>query len=244
MIALLRKEINIFFSSLIGYLIIALFLLINGLFLWLVKSEFNLLDFGYANMDMFFMLSPIIFLVFTPAIGMRMLSEEFRTGTIEILLTKPISVAQLVASKFIATLLLLVIAILPTITYVISIYYLGETIGNLDIGGILGAYFGLFFLCGVYAAISILSSSITSNQIVAFLLAIILNIMVYYGFDLLAAFEGLQSIDLIIQKMGIAYHFDMMSKGVISTENILYFISVIFLFLKFAEIVILNKNNS
>jgi len=242
MIELLRKEINIFFSSLIGYLIIGLFLLISGLFLWVVKSDFNILDFGYANMDPFFMLSPIIFLVFTPAIGMRMLSEEFRTGTIELLLTKPISTIQLVVSKFIAILVLLVITILPTAIYVCSIYYLGETVGNLDIGGVLGAYIGLFFLCGVYAAISVFSSSVTSNQIIAFLLAIILNITIYYGFELLATIEGLQSIDLIIKKMGISYHFEMMSKGVISTDDIVYFLSVIFLFVKLTEFVIINKN--
>ena len=198
MIALLRKEINQFFSSVIGLFTIVLFLLTNTLFLWIFSGDFNLLDFGYATLDPFFMLSPIIFLIFIPAVCMRLFSEEYQSDTMESLLTKPISIWNVVFSKFLAANVLVLFAIIPTLIYFVSIYYLGETIGNLDIGGIMGSYFGLFMLSSTFIAIGIFASSISSNQVVAYLIAIVCNAMIYYGFDVLSNISFLQNWDLFI----------------------------------------------
>ena len=241
MIALFRKEISQFFGSLTGLLTIVLFLLVNALFLWIFSGDFNLLDFGFANMDSFFMLSPIIFLIFIPAICMRLFSEEFRSGTMENLLTKPIALWNVVFSKFLAANVLVLIAIFPTLIYFFSIYFLGETIGNLDIGGIMGSYLGLFMLSSAFIGIGIFASSISPNQVVAFLIAIVCNAIIYYGFDVLSSVSILQNWDLYISNLGIASHFSRMSKGVIDSRDILYFLSVCFLFLMLSKTTIQLK---
>ena len=231
MIALFRKEINQFFSSLTGLLTIVIFLMVNGLFMWIFSGDFNVLYFGYANMDSFFMLAPILFLIFIPAICMRLFSEEYHSGTMEVLLTKPISIWNVVVSKYLAANVLVLFSILPTLIYFISIYFLGETIGNLDVGGIIGSYLGLFMLSSAFIAIGIFASAISSNQVVAFLIAIICNTIVYYGFGILSEVAFLQSWDLFISNLGISNHYSVMSKGVIDSRDILYFMSLCFLFL-------------
>ena len=241
MIALFRKEINQFFSSVIGLLTIVLFLLVNALFLWIFSGDFNLLDFGYATLDPFFMLSPIIFLIFIPAVCMRLFSEEYQSGTMESLLTKPISIWNVVFSKFLAANVLVLFAIIPTLIYFVSIYYLGETIGNLDIGGIMGSYFGLFMLTSTFIAIGIFASSITSNQVVAFLIAIVCNSIIYYGFDVLSNISFLQNWDFFISNLGITKHYGRMSKGVLDSRDIMYFLSVCFLFLMLCRTIIQQK---
>ena len=241
MIALFRKEISQFFGSLTGLLTIILFLLVNALFLWIFSGNFNLLDFGFANMDSFFMLSPIIFLIFIPAICMRLFSEEFRSGTMENLLTKPIALWNVVFSKFLAANVLVLLAIFPTLIYFFSIYFLGETIGNLDIGGIMGSYLGLFMLSSAFIGIGVFASSISPNQVVAFLIAIVCNAIIYYGFDVLSSVSILQNWDLYISNLGIASHFSRMSKGVIDSRDILYFLSVCFLFLMLSKTTIQLK---
>ena len=241
MIALFRKEISQFFGSLTGLLTIVIFLLVNALFLWIFSGDFNLLDFGFANMNSFFMLSPIIFLIFIPAICMRLFSEEFRSGTMENLLTKPIALWNVVFSKFLAANVLVLIAIFPTLIYFFSIYFLGETIGNLDIGGIMGSYLGLFMLSSAFIGIGVFASSISPNQVVAFLIAIVCNAIIYYGFDVLSSVSILQNWDLYISNLGIASHFSRMSKGVIDSRDILYFLSVCFLFLMLSKTTIQLK---
>ena len=241
MIALLRKEINQFFSSVIGLLTIVLFLLVNTLFLWIFSGDFNLLDFGYATLDPFFMLSPIIFLIFIPAVCMRLFSEEYQSGTIESLLTKPISFWNVVFSKFLSANVLVLFAIIPTLIYFLSIYYLGETIGNLDIGGIMGSYFGLFMLSSIFIAIGILASSISSNQVVAYLIAIVCNSIIYYGFDVLSNISFLQNWDLFISNLGISKHYERMSKGILDSRDIMYFLSACFLFLMLCKTIIQQK---
>jgi len=241
MIALFRKEINQFFSSLTGLLTIVIFLMVNGLFMWIFSGNFNVLDFGYANMDSFFMLAPILFLIFIPAVCMRLFSEEFRSGTMENLLTKPISLWNVVFSKFLAANVLVLFAIFPTLIYFFSIYFLGETIGNLDTGGIIGSYLGLFMLSSAFIAIGIFASAISSNQVVAFLIAIICNAIVYYGFGILSEVTFFQNWDLFISNLGIAYHYNVMSKGVIDSRDILYFMSICFLFLMLSKITIQLK---
>lgn len=241
MITLYKKEISIFFSTIIGYLIIGLFLLISSLILWHDISEINILDNAYASMDSFFSIAPLIFLLFIPSVSMRVFSEEFNTGTIETLITKPISSFEIVTAKFFAVLSLVIIAILPTITYVISIYFLGETTGNLDLAAVVGSYIGLLLLSSIFASISVYASSLSSNQIVAFILAIIMSSFFFFGFDILSQLPYLQIVDLTLQKIGISYHYNMMSKGLLKVSDLVYFMSVSLLFIKLTEAVIKNK---
>jgi ABC-2 type transport system permease protein len=215
--------------------------MVNGLFMWIFSGDFNVLDFGYANMDSFFMLAPILFLIFIPAVCMRLFSEEFRSGTMENLLTKPISLWNVVFSKFLAANVLVLFAIFPTLIYFFSIYFLGETIGNLDTGGIIGSYLGLFMLSSAFIAIGVFASAISSNQVVAFLIAIICNAIVYYGFGILSEVTFFQNWNLFISNLGIAYHYNVMSKGVIDSRDILYFMSICFLFLMLSKITIQLK---
>lgn len=242
MITLYKKEISIFFSTIIGYLIIGLFLLISSLILWHDISEINILDNAYASMDSFFSIAPLIFLLFIPSVSMRVFSEEFNTGTIETLITKPISSFEIVTAKFFAVLSLVIIAILPTITYVISIYFLGETTGSLDLAAVVGSYIGLILLSSIFSSISVYASSLSSNQIVAFILAIIMSSFFFFGFDILSQLPYLQIVDLTLQKIGISYHYNMMSKGLLKVSDLVYFMSVSLLFIKLTEVVIKNKN--
>jgi ABC-2 type transport system permease protein len=241
MITLYKKEISIFFSTIIGYLIIGLFLLISSIILWHDISKINILDNAYASMDSLFSIAPLIFLLFIPSVSMRVFSEEFNTGTIETLITKPISSFEIVTAKFFAVLSLVIIAILPTTTYVISIYFLGETTGNLDLAAIIGSYIGLILLSSIFASISVYASSLSSNQIVAFILAIIMSSFFFFGFDVLSQLPFLQLVDLTLQKIGISYHYNMMSKGLLKVSDLVYFLSVSLLFIKLTEIVINNK---
>ena len=172
---------------------------------------------------------------------MRVFSEEFNRGTIETLITKPISSFEIVTAKFFAVLSLVIIAILPTITYVISIYFLGETTGNLDLAAVVGSYIGLVLLSSIFASISVYASSLSSNQIVAFILAIIMSSFFFFGFDILSQLPYLQIVDLTLQKIGISYHYNMLSKGLLKLSDLVYFMSISLLFIKLTEAVIKNK---
>lgn len=241
MITLYKKELNVFFSTVIGPLIIALFLLINGILLWSDISKFNILENAYASLDTFFTVSPLLFLLFISAISMRTFAEEYNTGTIETLITKPIASYQIVASKFLAILTFVIISIIPTFLYVLTIHLLGETTGNLDLAGIFGSYIGLLMLSSIFASIGVFASSLSANQVTAYVLGIIISSIFYFGFDLLSKIQMLQSIDAILQKIGISYHYDIISKGLLLLSDIVYFISISFLFLRFSELVISNK---
>ena len=241
MIAIFKKEVSVFFSTFIGYLIIGVFLLINSILLWSDFSKINILDYGYADMDIFFGITPLLFLFFIPAVSMRMFTEEYANGTMEILATKPITSLQIVLGKFLSVLSLSLFAIIPTLIYVISIYYIGESVGNLDLAGILGSYVGLILLCALFSSVSIYASSIANNQIISFVLAILLNTLFYFGFDVLSEFSFLQNIDLIIQQIGISFHYEMMSKGLLKFSDIIYFLSFTFLFIKLTELVVIEK---
>jgi len=238
MITLFRKEISVFFSTLIGYLIIGIFLLINSILLWSDFSDMNILSYGYADMDIFFTSAPLFFLLFIPAVSMRVFTEEYSSGNIENLITKPITSLQIVLAKFLAIFVLVLFAILPTLIYVVSIYYLGESLGNLDLAGIMGSYFGLIFLCALFSSISVYSSSVSSNQIVSFAFAISLTTLFYFGFDVLSELSFFQNFDLFIKQMGISFHYEMMSKGQVKLSDIIYFVSFTILFIKLTELVI------
>ncbi|ARV14767.1 gliding motility-associated ABC transporter permease subunit GldF [Polaribacter sp. SA4-12] len=228
MFAILKKEFNSFFASPIAYLVIGVFLLINGLFLWVFKDEFNILNAGFADLNSFFFLAPWVFLFLIPAITMKSFADEFSSGTIELLKTKPISDWQIVLGKFWASLLLVVVALIPTLTYVYTVYQLGNPVGNIDFGSTIGSYIGLLFLASTYTAIGLFTSTLSKNQIVAFILGVFITFFLYYGFDAISTSLGNE---LTIKKMGINEHFRSISRGVIDTRDIIYFLSVTVFFL-------------
>ncbi len=231
MLALFRKEISSFFSSIIGYIVITIFLLITSLFLWVFPIESNILDFGYAQINGLFLIAPYVFLFLIPAISMRSFAEENKTGTIELLLTKPISDLQIVLAKFGASFTLMLIAIIPTITYYISVYQLGYPVGNIDTGGVLGSYIGLLFLGGAFVSIGLFASSITSNQIVAFIVAVLLSGFIFIGFEFIFSLPFFGDTGLFIKTLGIYEHYSSISRGVLDTRDVIYFLSLISLFL-------------
>ncbi len=229
MISILKKEFNSFFSSPIAYLVIGVFLLLNGLFLWVFDDDFNLLNAGFADLNSFFYLSPWILLFLIPAITMKMFSDEFQTGTIELLQTQPITNWKIVFVKFLASLLLIVIAIIPTFVYIYSISELGNPVGNIDLGSTFGSYLGLLLLSASYAAIGLYTSTLSKNQIVAFILGVFIIFLLYYGFDAAASLFG--SSGYSIQLLGINEHFKSIGRGVIDSRDLIYFFSIIALFL-------------
>jgi ABC-2 type transport system permease protein len=231
MLALLRKEISSFLSSLIGYIVITVFLLINGLFLWIFEGEFNILNLGYANLDGLFMIAPFVFLFLVPAITMRTFAEEKRTGTIELILTKPLTEFRIIMAKFLAGLILVLFSLLPTLIYVFSVYQLGLPKGNLDMGGVWGSYIGLLFLAASFVAIGLFASAISENQIVSFLVAVFFCGFLYIGFEFVYSLDLFGKVDLFIKSLGINEHYRSMSRGVLDTRDILYFLGVIALFL-------------
>lgn len=241
MIALIQKEIRSFFGSIIGYLVILVYLLINGVFLWLFPGNFNILDGGYASLGNLFTISPWVFLFLIPALSMRLFADEKKAGTMEILLTKPLSDLQIVLAKYAAGLVLLVLALLPTLVYYYSVVTLGNPAGNIDSGGAFGSYIGLLFLGAAFLGIGLFASSLTDNQIVAFLLAMFLCFFVFYGFDQIAGFALFGSADLLILKLGINEHYVSMSRGVVDSRDVLYFFSVIALFLGATRVVIQSR---
>ncbi|OIQ16623.1 MAG: gliding motility-associated ABC transporter permease subunit GldF [Flavobacterium sp. MedPE-SWcel] len=229
--ALLLREIKSFFGSPMGYLVIAVFLLLNGLFLWIFEGDFNILNSGFADLSPFFTLAPWILIFLIPAVTMRSFSDEKRQGTIELLFTKPLTVWEIVNGKFFGAFILIVLAILPTIVYVFVISDLGNPQGNIDMGSTLGSYFGLLFLIAGYTAIGIFSSTLSDNQIVAFIIAVILCFLFYFGFEGIASYIGNDA--SFIASFGMDSHFKSMSRGVLDTRDIIYFLSIAILFLSF-----------
>ncbi len=241
MIALLKKEINEFFSTIIGYIVVIVFLLATGLFLWVFPGQHNVFDSGYATLDSLFTIAPWIFLFLVPAVTMRMLSDEKKQGTMELLLTRPITDLQIVLAKYLAALVLLIIALLPTLIYYFSVYQLGNPEGNIDSAGTIGSYIGLFFLVAIYAAIGIFTSSITSNQIIAFIIAMLLSFIFFMGFDFLSSMWIFSQIDATVSELGINAHYKSMSRGVIDTRDIIYFLSVIILFIYLTKTIVQSR---
>jgi ABC-2 type transport system permease protein len=230
MLAIFRKEINGFFSSLTGYIVIIVFLLINSLFIWILPGELNILDSGYAGLDTLFFISPWVFLLLVPAITMRMISEEKRLGTIELIYSRPLTERSVIYGKYLASVSLVLLSLIPAIIYYLSVYYLGETPGNLDVGGTWGAFTGLLFLAAIYASIGIFASSLTENQVIAFIIAVLLCFILFAGFDSFAYLPGLKKLDEIVIGLGINEHYKSMSRGVIDIKDISYFVSVVVVF--------------
>jgi ABC-2 type transport system permease protein len=229
MLTILKKEIRSFLSSLIAYVVMIVFLIAIGLFMW-VLPDYNVLNLGYANLDTLFDMAPWVFIFLISAITMRSFSEEKKTGTIEILTTKPISDLQIILGKYFASVVLVLFVLLPTLLYYYTIYQMGAPKGNLDSGAILGSYIGLFFLASAFAAIGIFSSAVSDNQIVSFILSMFLCYCFYNVFDLFADFKLLGSYDSIVASLGINSHYQSISRGVIDSRDVLYFVSLILAF--------------
>ena len=227
---LFKKEISGFFSSLTGYVVMVVFLLLNSLFTWILPGQFNVLENGYATMDSLFAIAPWIFLFLVPAITMRMISEEKRTGTLDLLYTRPVSDLQIILAKFFASWGLVLFSLIPTLIYFWSVYRLGSPPGNIDVGGFWGSFAGLLFLGGIYAAIGIFTSSLTGNQIVAFIMAVFACFIMYLGFDFLSELAASGRTAFFISRLGIGHHYNSISRGVIDSRDILYFLGVMVLF--------------
>ncbi|MHB1921104.1 MAG: gliding motility-associated ABC transporter permease subunit GldF [Chitinophagaceae bacterium] len=236
MLAIFKKEINQFFSNITGYVAIILFLTVNGLLLF-VFPDTNLLADGYASLNKFFSWGPWIFLLLIPAVTMRIFSEEFRSGTMEWLGTQPLTNLQLILGKYLACVFLIFFSLLPTLFYYYTIFQLSASGGGPDNGSILGSYIGLFLLGSVYSSIGVWTSSVSNNSVVAFLLAVFLCSVFYSGFDAISklpVFVG--TLDFYIQMLGIQFHYSSISRGVLDTRDLIYYLSIIIIFLLFTSL--------
>ncbi|MEO8069453.1 MAG: gliding motility-associated ABC transporter permease subunit GldF [Flavobacteriales bacterium] len=231
--ALIIKEVRGFAASLIGAITLTVFLLLTGLFLWVFPQ--NILEMGYADLEPLFSIAPWVFLFLLPAVTMRSFSEERRTGTIELLLTKPLTEMQVVLGKYAAAVALLVLALVPTLVYYFTIGELAMPKGNVDRGAIWGSYIGLLLLGGGFAAIGLFASAITENQIVAFLVAVFLCFFLFTGFDFIASYDAFGALEGPLKALGIQDHYRSISRGVVDLRDMLYFLGVIATFLLFTR---------
>ncbi|MEZ5018472.1 MAG: gliding motility-associated ABC transporter permease subunit GldF [Flavipsychrobacter sp.] len=230
------KEINSFFSSIVGYVAVLVFLVACGLFLWVFEDS-SVLAYGYASLDRFFELAPWLLMLLIPAITMRSFADEFRAGTIEWLSTKPLTAMDIILGKYFASLALVVFALLPTFIYVVTIDSLSLVEGNVDYGAIAGSYIGLLFLAAGFTAIGVFCSSLTNNQIVGFLVALLSCFILYSGFDSLSRIPAFaEGIDYYLGMIGMAFHYNSISRGLIDSRDVLYFLSVIILFMSLTRL--------
>jgi ABC-2 type transport system permease protein len=239
--ALYRKEIYSFLSSIIGVVVIGIFLAITSIFLWYADFGTNILNGGYANLDGLFALAPWVFLILIPAITMRSFAEEKNNGTFELLFTKPISDLSIIMAKFWACFTLFALAIIPTLIYFLSVYQLGSTKGNLDTGSVWGSYIGLTLLGGSFISIGVFSSSISSNQIVSLILSIVICFVMYLGFEVVGEQSFFGEAGLFVQNLGIGVHYNSISKGRIDTRDVIYFLSLISFFIILTKTVINSR---
>jgi len=237
MLSIFLKEINSFFNSLIAYIVIVVFLTGIGLFMW-VFPEFSVLEYGFADMNTLFIMAPYVFMFLIPAITMRTFAEEKKDGTMELLLTKPLTDWQIILGKYLSSLALVVFALLPTLVYYFSISSLGDPEGNIDSAAVTGSYIGLILLGAVFTSIGIFASVISTNQIVSFIIAVFFCFIVYQGFSYLSRIDALGEAASLVDQFGIAYHYDALSKGLIDSRDVLYFISIVFVMLLFTRLII------
>ena len=225
------KEINSFFSSIVGYVALLVFLVACGLFLWIIP-QYSILSYGYASLDRFFEIAPWLLLLLVPSVTMRSLSDEFRTGTIEWLSTKPVTDLEIILGKYFATLGLILFALLPTLIYVYTISNLSLPDVSLDSGAIIGSYIGLFFLAATFAAVGIFCSSLTSNQVVGFLVSLLSCYLLYTGFEQLSKLPKFsEGVDYYLSMIGMEFHYNSISRGLIDSRDVVYFLSIIILFI-------------
>jgi len=242
MIAQLKKELKVYFSGVLGYLIIGIYLLINGLMLWVFNGPFNILEGGYATLENYFGLAPWVFLFLIPAISMRTFSDELKSGMMELLVVRPFSLAQLIWAKFLGTFTVVLLSILPTLVYLWSVRVLGSPVGNLDWGAAIGSYIGLLALGAAYIAVSVFASALTSNNVVAFVLAVAMSFGMYLGFESLADLYKFSGWELTVRNFGMNEHYISMARGVLDVRDLAYFVSVVLLFFGLS-LAVLGKNH-
>ena len=236
MLTLFIREINNFFNNLIGYISIGIFLVINSLFLWVFPLDTNVLQSGYASLEGLFSMGPFVFLFLIPAITMRFFADEKKSGTIEFLLTKPLTDLQIVLAKYFAAFVLVVFSLLPTLIYVVTVYRFGLPVGNIDMGATWGSYLGLLFLGAAFVAMGLFASSLTDNQIVSFIISIFLCGFAYIGFEFIYTLDLFGQLDLFIRNLGIYAHYTSISRGVVDSRDMIYFLSIVVLFLLLTKI--------
>jgi ABC-2 type transport system permease protein len=241
MFPLFRIEIKRFFSSITGYVVILVFLLVNSLYMWIFPGELNILDAGYATIDTLFIISPWVFLLLIPAITMKMFAEEKKAGTMDLLLTRPITDMQIVLAKYLAALLVAVFSLLPCLIYFLSVYLLGNPPGNIDTGATWGSLTGLLLLAAAYTGIGIFSSSMTNNMIVAFILSVSVSFFLFTGFDYIGYLNIFGRAGTFILGLGINEHYRSVSRGVIYLKDVIYFISLISVFLLLTKTVLSKR---
>lgn len=235
------KELKSFLSSIAGYVVLLVFLTASGLFMW-VLPDTEILNYGYASLEQFFSIAPWLLLFLIPAVTMRSLADEFRGGTMEWLATKPLTLMQIVLGKFFAALTLVVIALLPTLIYLFSIHWLAMDDAALDSGGIIGSYIGLLFLAAAFTAIGIFCSALTDNQIISFLASLFLCFLLFSGFEALSRITALRGgADYYLGLIGVDYHYNSMSRGVIDSRDLIYFVSLIILFIALTRFTLQRK---
>ncbi|MBN2614647.1 MAG: gliding motility-associated ABC transporter substrate-binding protein GldG [Bacteroidales bacterium] len=237
--ALYKKEIRGFLTSVTGWVVLGIFLVVTGLFLWVLPSGMNIPEGGYANVNGLFQLAPFVFLFLIPAVTMHSFSDEISSGTMELLLTKPLSDTRIILSKYFAQFTLVLLALLPTLIYYFSVYQLAYPVGNVDSGGYWGSYIGLIFLAASFAAVGVFSSSLSGNQIISFLLAVVISAFLYLGFSFIGPFFG--NNEYTIELLGISAHYQSISRGVIDTRDVLYFLSILTLFLYLTKFVLSRR---
>ena len=225
------KEINSFFSSIVGYVALLVFLVACSLFLWIIPN-YSILEYGYASMERFFEIAPWLLLLLVPAVTMRSFADEYRTGTIEWLSTKPVSDLEIIMGKYLATVTLIIFALLPTLVYVYTINNLSYADINIDMAAIIGSYIGLFFLAATFGAVGVFCSSLTPNQVGGFLIALIACYLLYTGFEQLSKLPKFsEGIDYYLSMAGMEFHYNSISRGLIDSRDVVYFLSVIALFI-------------
>lgn len=231
MYTLIKKEISGFFNSLAGYIVIIVFTTTTGLFLWLIPNETNIINNGYADMTSFFNIAPQMFLFLIPAICMRLFSEEKKNKTLELLLSRPIPTLKIVFSKYLSALIIVAIAIIPSILYYYSIYQLASPIGNIDTGAIIGSYIGLIFLSSIFVSVSLYASSLSENQIISFILATTLCFIFFSGIEYISTIPILSNFENSILYLAISTHYEPMTKGIIDTRDFLWFLCITLIFI-------------
>lgn len=241
MYKLYLKELGGFFQTLTGYIVIFVFLLSNSLFLWIFPGPMNILDNAYASLENLFFISPWIFLFLVPAISMRFFAEEKKQGTLELIITKPMTEFQIIFAKYLAGLSLVLFSLIPTLLYFLSVYWLGNPVGSIDVGGTWGSFIGLFLLAAIYTAVGIFSSACTDNQIIAFILAIIISFFFFTGFESAAGIGLPSGISNVLVQFGINEHYRSISRGLVDSRDLIYFISVSGAFLLLTRFVLKNR---
>ena len=240
-LVIFKKELSSFFGTVTGYIVISIFLIANSLFLWVFPGEYNVLDSAYANLDTMFFMAPWIFLFLVPAVTMRLFADEKRTGTIELLYTRPLSDLQIIIAKYAAGIALVIFSLIPSLLFFITVGLLGDPVWNIDTGAFWGSFIGLFFLAAVYVAVGVFASSVSESQIIAFLTAMIVSFFFFIGFEALSNLELWGKFAPIVENLGINSHYKSMSRGVLDTRDIIYFIAVSLIFIFSAKAVLSRK---